>query len=131
MLELAGQCKGNDELVDETLNGRCCNHANEHSRPGPGFKEEHDFEDGEQYNDSYSVRNGSENSTEFLAAHAEDGSHTAGHAEENTSNTCVDGDWSSGNNGESQDGIRRFRVITYSSPGVDVEIRNQRHSNKY
>ena len=46
------------------------------------FQEEHDHEEDKEHDDGDGVGNGGQDSTELLAAHAEDGSHATSHTEE-------------------------------------------------
>lgn len=88
--EFSGERKGNDELVDEALNGDNGNHAQQSLDKAKALQENHDFPEDEEHDDCNSVGNGGQHSTELLAAHAEDWTHTTCHAEEANSNTSVD-----------------------------------------
>lgn len=130
MLELSGQGEGDDKLVDEALDCSGSDHSQDHARPRPALEEEHDFEDDKQNDDSNGVCNGGEDSTEFLAAHAEDGTHTASHTEEHTRDTRVDTNGTESDDRNTNHGIRCARVVVGdTSSRVDVEVGNQSYSN--
>lgn len=78
--ELAGQSKGNDQLQYESLECNDRDHAKQRLREDKSLEEEHDLEEGEEHNDRYAVRNGSEDRAELLATHTEKGSHAASHS---------------------------------------------------
>ena len=125
MLELTSQCQTNDQLVDESLNGNHGNHAENTTRPRPSLKEEHDLKDGKQDDNSDGVSNGSEDGTKLLAAHAEEGTHTAGHTKERTRDTGVNADGTESHNGNSQNSVRLIfirRCLLDTGSGVDLEV---------
>ena len=137
--ELTSEGQSNDKLVDETLDRERGDHANKHLGEAPSLKEKHDLPHDDKDNNGDGVSDSGQYSTEFLAAHAENRSHTASHHEEDSRNTGVDTDRSECNDGNTDKGIggcqisaRCIRVDGTSSSGsrVDVKVRNEGHSNE-
>jgi len=96
--EFSGQSQGNDELVDEALDGNGGNHACKSLGEVPSFQEVHDLEEDDKGDDGDGVCNSSKHGTELLAAHAEQRAHTTSHAEEADGDTSVDGNGTEGDN---------------------------------
>lgn len=127
MLELTSQGQGDDELVDEPLDGSHGDHTKNTPGPRPALEEKHDLENGKQDDHGNGMCDGSKDSTELLTAHTEDGSHTAGHTEERASDTCVDSDRSKSDDCNSQNGIELVAVVGWlldTGSRVDVEVRD-------
>lgn len=126
--ELSGKSNGNDELVDETLDGHGGDHAGKSPGEVPSLEEVHDLEEDDEGNDGDGVSNRGKDSTKLLAAHAEDRTHTASHAEEANSNTSVDGNGTESNNNQTDDGVRGGQVsavvvgLDDTSSGVHEQV---------
>ena len=82
ILELTGEGQGDDKLVDEPLDCHHGNHTGDGTGPIERFKDEQNLEEDDEDYDSDSMRNRRQNCTKLLAAHTEDGSHTASHTKE-------------------------------------------------
>jgi hypothetical protein len=66
--EFTRQCQSDDDLEEQSLKGDNGNHTENGLRETPTFQEVHGLEEGEKHDDSNTVSDGSEDSTEFLAA---------------------------------------------------------------
>lgn len=108
--EFSGQSQGDNELVDEALNGDNSNHARKSLGEVPALQEVHDLEEDDEGNNGDGVCNGGENGTEFLAAHAEQGTHATSHAEEHDGNASVDRDGTESHNNQADDRVGRGDV---------------------
>lgn len=66
MLEFTRQEDGNQKLEDESLNGDDGNHAQNDVRSVPHLEPPHEFEEGNETNDSTKVGDGSHDGTELV-----------------------------------------------------------------
>jgi hypothetical protein len=139
-LHLPGKSKSDDELQEESLDGNDRNHAAE--RPGEveALEGIHDLEEYQHHDNCKGVRDGSEDATELLAAHAEEGTHTTSHREEHRADTRVDSDRTECNDGDPNERCRRrgrvvilfqntTRVVD-SGLSIDEEVRDQGDGNQ-
>lgn len=135
--EFSGQSQGDDELVDETLDGNDSDHTGKRLGEVPTLEEVHDLEEDDEGDDGDGVCNSGEHSTELLAAHAEHGAHTTSHAEEHDGNTGVDSDRTECDKDQADDGVGRSNVdtihvgvgLTNTSASVHEQVRQHGHSN--
>lgn len=135
--EFSGQGKGDDELVEETLDGDDSNHTSKRLGEVPALKEVHDLEEDDKGDDGDGVCNGGKYSTELLAAHAKHGTHTTSHTEEADGNTGVDSDRTECDKEQSDDRVGGGDVdaihvgvgLTNTSTSVHEQVRQHGHSN--
>jgi len=137
--ELTSEGQSNDKLVDETLDRERGDHADKHLGEAPSLKEEHDLPHDDKDNNGDGVSDSGQDSTEFFAAHAENGSHTASHHKEDSRNTSIDTNRSECNDSDTNEGVGPLQVgvrcvrvdgTSRSSSRVDVKVRNESHSNE-
>ena len=137
-LELASQRQRDNELDDEALNRDHGNHAEERRRELEVLQDEHDFEHDQKDNDRNGMGNGSKNTAKLLAAHAQQRSHAARHAEQATKYTGIDSHGSKSDNQEADQGGSRLNVFAVvrssltrdTSLRVDEQVRNDRQADK-
>lgn len=135
--EFSCQGKANDEFEDKSLDGSDSNHSSKCTAEREALKEKHDFKEDEEADNSESVGNGSEDGTKFLAAHAENGAHTTGHAEHTKTDTCVECDRAKSNKTNTDKGVGWLNLmigivfLSNTSLSVDEEVRNESYSNKH
>ena len=60
------------------------------------MEEHHDFEEGEEHDDSNGVGDSRQDGTEFLATHAEKRTHATSHGKQARENTGIDSDGTKG-----------------------------------
>lgn len=131
LFEFSGQAESDDQLEHKALESHDCNHTKKCFGKDPALKEEHHFPKSEEHNDSHTVSNGSEDGTKLFAAHAQDGSHTAGHGEETGKNAGVDSNRSEGDNSNPDERVcRRFHIGGNACLGIDEEVRDQGQADK-
>ena len=130
LLELTGERQRDDQLQDESLKCNDGNHAQQSPREVPSFEEEHDFEESQEHDDSNTVCNSSKDGAEFLAAHAEHGSHAASHTKQACKDTCINCKRSKGHNCDTDKRICRFGVVLDTGLSIDVQVRDQGQGNK-
>lgn len=101
-LDLASQAERDDQLEQESLDSNNGDHAAERLGKVEAFEDEHGQEEDQEHDDGDGVSDGSQNASELLAAHAEEGAHEAGHEEEDHQSTGVDGDGGKGHDAQAQ-----------------------------
>lgn len=131
-LELSSQGQRDDELVDEALDGCRCNHAEQRSREIKALQQHHNLEKHNEDNHRDAVCNCRKHRTEFLAAHAEQRAHAAGHTEHSSQAARIDGDGSHCHNQDTDERLRRLvrLCIDHARLSIDVKIGDESDCNK-
>ena len=139
-LEFPCEGQGNDQLVNEALNGNGSDDTNENLGETETFENHEDLEEYEQDDDRNSVSNRSKDRPELLTADAEDRTHAACATEKTSSNASVDSNRRKGDDSNPDQGVTRLdflalilldwlpgsaALVCSASLCVDIQVRDQ------
>lgn len=105
--ELSSQREGDEQLVDESLDGGDGNQSEHGTGKAETLEEPKYLKEDNQHESGDSVGYAGENGTEFLAAHCEDWTHATSHGEENSADSEIDNDRTDRNDGNTDEGTGR------------------------